>query len=182
MRGFARRLSELGHVETFDYAYQREGRRSPDKLPKLVDAHRAAYEQLRAKHPGPLVFIGKSMGSRIGCHLANELGKAGPAALVCLGYPLVGQNGALRDAVLLELKQPILFVQGTRDALCPLEQLEKVRLQMTARHELYAVDGGDHSLHVGARVLKAQNRTQAEVDDAVLQALRAFIEREVPCA
>ena len=177
MQAYAQRLSELGRVECFDYAYQREGRRSPDRLPVLVTAHKAAYEQLRADHAGPLVLIGKSMGARIGCHLANELGDGGPTALVCFGYPLVGQNRSVRDAVLLELETPILFVQGTRDALCPLDRLAEVRKRMSAPNELHTVEGGDHSLRVGARALTTQGRTQADIDGEVIRVVREFVER-----
>ncbi len=177
MQAFARRLREIGRVECFDYAYQREGRRSPDRLPVLLSAHKEAYDGLRAEHTGPIAFIGKSMGGRIGCHLANELGKNGPTALVCLGYPLVAPKGAVRDAVLLELRTPILFIQGTRDALCPLDRLAEVRKRMTAPNELLIVDGGDHSLRVGARALATQGRTEADVDEEIVRVVREFVGR-----
>jgi predicted alpha/beta-hydrolase family hydrolase len=176
MQSFARRLGEIGHVRCFDYPYQVQGRRSPDRPETLIAAHRAAYEQLRAEHDGTLVLIGKSMGGRIGCHLANQLGADGPAALICLGYPLVGQQGAVRDAVLLELRRPILFVQGSRDALCPLDRLESVRDRMSPPTQLHVVEGGDHSLRVAARALAAQGRSQADVDAAILRVIRDFLE------
>src|SRR5205823_6277167 len=94
----------------------------------------------------PLVLVGKSMGSRIGCHVATT---DRASALVCLGYPLRAQgSGKIRDEVLLALKTPILFVQGTRDPLCPLELLSEVRERMTAENALHVVEGGDHSLLV----------------------------------
>ncbi len=175
MQAFARRLCEIGRVECFDYAYQRERRRSPDRLPLLLAAHQTAYERLRAEHAGPLVLIGKSMGGRIGCHLANQLGKSGPTALVCLGYPLVAPKGAVRDAVLLELGTPILFIQGTRDSLCPLDRLAAVRKRMSAPNELHIVEGGDHSLRVTARALATQGHTQADVDAEIIRAVREFV-------
>ena len=179
MQHFARRLSEIGRVECFDYAYQREGRRSPDRLPMLVAAHQVAYERLRADHSGPLVLIGKSMGGRIGCHLATQIGKGGPTALVCLGYPLVAPKGAVRDAVLLELGTPILFIQGTRDTLCPLDRLAAVRKHMSVPNELYVVEGGDHSLRVGARALTTQGRTQTDVDEEIVRHVHEFVARFV---
>lgn len=177
MQAMARRLESMGRVECFDYTYQRDGRRSPDRLPALIAAHRAAYERLRARHAGPLVFIGKSMGSRVGCHLANQLAESGPAALVCLGYPLVGQSGKMRDAVLVELGTPILFIEGTRDPLCPLDRLAEVRRRMTAPNELQVVEGGDHSLRVSARALAAQGRTQSDVDAEIVGAVGGFVDR-----
>ncbi|HTN50950.1 MAG TPA: alpha/beta fold hydrolase, partial [Anaeromyxobacter sp.] len=152
MERWAARLGGPGKVVRFDYPYVKEGRRAPDRLPVLVEAHRAALAAARARHPGPAVLAGKSMGGRVGCHLALEA-EAAVAALVCLGYPLRGQRGDLRDQVLRALRIPILFIQGTRDPLCPLEALEAVRARMRAPSALHVVEGGNHSLEVGARAL-----------------------------
>lgn len=187
MQAWGARLGALGAVRFLDYPYQRAGKKSPDRPPVLIAAHTAELERARAEHAGPIVLIGKSMGGRIGCHVAVELatrtatGAAPalppPAALVCLGYPLVAPGGAVRDAVLLELETPVLFVQGTRDALCPLDRLEPVRARMRAPHELHVVDGGDHSLVVSRGALKQQNATQDDVDARILGVIRAFVER-----
>jgi uncharacterized protein len=178
------RLSQLGHVSPFDYPYQRAGKKSPDRPPVLVATHRAELQRLRAETTGPLILIGKSMGGRIGCHLAVELEQAPdserPSALVCLGYPLVAPGGAVRDQVLVELKTPILFVQGTRDSMCPLERLAEVRARMQAPSELFVVEGGDHSLNVQKTLLKKQGLTQQEVDERAFQAIATFLDRWTP--
>jgi uncharacterized protein len=174
MRTFARLLGSIGPVEPFDYPYALEGRKRPDPLPKLIEAHRAALAALRAKHEGPIVLAGKSMGGRVGCHVAL-IEKV--EAVICFGYPLcgAGDRSKLRDQVLLELKAPILFVQGTRDALCPLELLEGVRKRMRAPSTLYVVDGGDHSLLLAKATLKAVGSTQEEADDGVRTAIARFL-------
>src|ERR1051325_9407802 len=66
------RLATLGDVVTFDYPYMRAGRKAPDKLPALIAAHRAvlAEARARARANDPLFLIGKSMGGRVGCHVA----------------------------------------------------------------------------------------------------------------
>ena len=178
MRRFAGLLSELGPVKSFDYPYMRAAasggrRKAPDKLEQLIEAHRHELEAVRAEAtPGDkVVLAGKSMGSRVGCHLALEAEVSG---LVCFGYPLRGQNGKLRDQVLLALRQPVLFVQGTRDSLCPLDELERVRQRMTAPSELFVVEGGDHSLEATKTALKQQGTTQAEVERAILSVVRRF--------
>ena len=174
MQTFARLLATLGLVEPFDYPYASEGRRRPDPLPKLIEAHRTALAALRAKHDGPIVLAGKSMGGRVGCHVAL----VDPVeAVICLGYPLcgAGDRSKLRDQVLLESTTPILFVQGTRDPLCPLDLLESVRKRMHAPSTLYVVEGGDHSLMVARATLKALGSSQAEVDDGVLTAIAGFL-------
>ena len=85
------------------------------------------------------------MGGRIGCHVSLEEKVTG---LVCFGYPLcaMGDRTKLRNEVLCALTTPILFVQGTRDELCPLDLLEGVRKEMKAPNLLHIVEGGDHSL------------------------------------
>src|SRR4051812_6070037 len=92
MKRWAERLGALGVVVPFDYPYMRNGRKTPDRLPALIAAHRAALDEASAKHGQgrPIVLAGKSMGSRVGCHLAVELFAEGraPAAVVCFGYPL----------------------------------------------------------------------------------------------
>jgi uncharacterized protein len=131
MQNWKKYLENIGEVALFDFDYMRQGRRRPDPLPRLLSAHRHALAQLRESAPGKVFLIGKSMGGRIGCHVALEAKVDG---LVCLGYPLCGggDRTKLRDKVLHELKTPILFVQGTRDPLCPLDLLEQVRSQMKA--------------------------------------------------
>jgi predicted alpha/beta-hydrolase family hydrolase len=169
MKAWRRRLSKLGKVVTFDYPYMKEGRRAPDKLPRLIEAHRAALARVRKRHGGPVVLAGKSMGSRVGCHAALE---EPVDALVCFGYPLQGMSGAIRDEVLLKLRAPTLFVQGTRDPLCPLGLLAKVRRRMKAPSTLHVVEGGDHSLLVPKRAAEPQ----ADVDRRIADAVREFLD------
>ena len=97
--------------------------------------------------------------------------------VICLGYPLcaMGDRTKLRDAVLLSLGTPILFVQGTRDALCPLDLLEPIRARMTASSLLHIVEEGDHSLGVTKRELKVANETQEEVDRRIFDEIARFV-------
>ena len=176
MQRWRGRLQEIGQVETFDYPYMREGRKRPDRLPQLIAAHRQALENARTRRgtEGPTFLIGKSMGGRIGCHLALEEKVDG---LVCLGYPLcaMGDRDRLRDEVLRALRTPVLFVQGTRDTLCPLDLLAGVRREMKAPNSLHIVEGGDHSLGVGKRQLQADGETQEEVNRRILESIARFV-------
>jgi predicted alpha/beta-hydrolase family hydrolase len=70
MQCWKERLSQIGDAKTFDYDYMREGRKRPDHLPQLIAAHRAALAEVHPKTAGPIFLIGKSMGGRIGCHVA----------------------------------------------------------------------------------------------------------------
>ena len=169
MQSWHDRLQQLGDIHLFDYGYMRERRKRPDPLPQLIAAHQRALAELR-KNDSPIFLVGKNMGGRIGCHLALEENVAG---LICLGYPLCGGGdpAKLRDKVLRELRTPILFVQGTRDSLCPLDLLDNVRTQMSAPNFLHIVEGGDHSL----RVLKRFSQTVA--DQRVFDAIAQFVAR-----
>ena len=172
MERWKQRLTQIGDVETFDYDYMRERRKRPDRLPQLIAAHLAALAQARTKTSGPMILIGKSMGGRIGCHVSLEEKVNG---LICLGYPLcaMGDRSKLRDEVLHDLRTPILFVQGTRDPLCPLDLLEGVRSEMTAPNFLHVVEGGDHSLLVRKKDLG--NETQEDVDQRIAKAIAEFV-------
>ena len=184
MQHWKQRLSEIGEVETFDYDYMRAGRKRPDRLPQLITAHRAALgtfvdresRSVNREEPSTprLLLVGKSMGGRIGCHVSLEEKVDG---LICLGYPLcaMGDRTKLRDEVLRALTTPILFVQGTRDALCPLDLLERVRADMKAPNFLHVVEGGDHSLRVPKRQLKAAGETQEDVDQRMLKSIADFV-------
>ncbi len=184
MRGWAARLGVCGSVSSFDYPYMQNGRKTPDRADKLLAAHADAVTEAQAANPGaPLVIAGKSMGGRMGCHLAAQWAAAGNhtvKALVCFGYPLRSAgSGKSRAEVLLEVKAPILFVQGSRDALCPLPELQAVLPQRKAPSELHVVEQGDHSLMVAKRTLTANNETQADVDARILASVQNFLQRHV---
>ena len=174
MRTFARLIGSLGRVAPLDYPYMIEGRKRPDPLPKLIAAHRAALAALRQGHDGPIVLAGKSMGGRVGCHVALV---EPVAAVISFGYPLcaAGDRSKLRDQVLLDLRTSAMFVQGTRDPLCPLELLEDVRKRMRAPSTLHVVDGADHSLLVAKTTLKAEGSTQEEADKQISAAIGHFL-------
>jgi uncharacterized protein len=174
MQKWKQYLLTIGEVTLFDYEYMRKGRRRPDPLPQLLAAHRQALVELRQKISGQVFLIGKSMGGRVGCHVSLEERLAG---LICLGYPLcaMGDRTKLRDKVLRELQTPILFVQGTRDPLCPLDLLEQVRSEMQAPNELYIVEGGDHSLRLPKKLLEAKGGTEERLDQLILRVITNFV-------
>ncbi|GAQ90019.1 alpha/beta-Hydrolases superfamily protein [Klebsormidium nitens] len=171
----------LGAVDvvTFDYPYLASGKKgAPPKAEKLVDFHIATIKSAQEKYPGaPLVLIGKSMGSRVSCMIGGrEDSGLDVAAVVCLGYPLKGMGkGPLREQTLLDLKCPVLFVQGSKDSMCPLDSLADVRERMSADNNLYVVEGGDHGLSVGVKALAAQELTKEEAESAALEAIATFL-------
>ena len=146
IRSLAERLVAHGSaVVTFDYAYTHAGRRSPDRLPKLLDVHEAVWSEFSARDPR-VVLGGKSMGGRVGGHLVAE-GRASPIGLVYYGYPLVAMGATEPRSTdhLEELITPQLFVSGDRDRLGPIDLVESVS-QRVPNGELVVVPDGDHSL------------------------------------
>ena len=181
MQRWKTRLESIGAVATFDYDYMREGRKRPDPLPQLIAAHRAALadfgnreSKIENRESENVFLIGKSMGGRVGCHLALDEKVSG---VICLGYPLcaMGDRSKLRDQVLRSLGRPVLFVQGTRDPLCPLDLLAEVRAAMIAPNDLYIVEGGDHSLMVKKSDLASRGETQEEVEQKILARVAEFV-------
>ena len=139
----------------FDFPYTRAGRRGPDRPPVLLQSWREALEEARARAGGtPLVASGKSMGGRMASMLAAEDGEAFAArALVFFGYPLhpPGKIDQLRVEHLPRITVPMLFIQGTGDALGRFDLVEETVDKLGDRAQLHAVEGGDHSFRVRGR-------------------------------
>ena len=151
-------------VLTFNYPYMEAGRRAPNRLPVLLACHGAAAAELTAR-VDRVVLAGKSMGGRVGSHLAAE--SRAIAGVVFFGYPLVAMGKTeARDTSHLEyLEAPMLFVQGTRDRMAPLDLIQPLVASLP-RAELHVVEDGDHSF----RVPKRTGRTIEEVLDEVVAA------------
>lgn len=174
MKRYAKLLEEFGPVRSFDYPYMSAGKKRPDPAPKLLEAHKRELDAGRKIHGNDVVLVGKSMGGRMGCHLALEEDVLG---VICLGYPLVGmgKSGKLRDQVLLDLDKPACFVQGTRDTLCPLELLEDVLTRRSAPSHLHVVQTGNHSLEPTKTHLKSTGITAQEVEAESMKAIGQFL-------
>lgn len=157
----------------FNFPYAERGDRAPDRAPVLEACYRAVLAAVRADPTlaGRLVIGGKSMGGRMASHLAA----AGEPAdgLVFLGYPLhpAGRPRQLRAAHLPRIAAPMLFLTGTRDALCPLDALRPV-LAGLPRATLHVVEDGDHSF----AVRRKSGRTPAEVLDELLSATCSWLD------
>ncbi|KAG2680903.1 hypothetical protein I3843_11G120200 [Carya illinoinensis] len=181
-------------VVTFDYPYISGGKRkAPPKAERLVEFHSDIVKKTVAKYPGhPLILAGKSMGSRVSCMVACKEDICA-SAVVCLGYPLktcpslgalsfrdiLGMNGVVRDETLLRVTVPIMFVQGGKDTLCPLEKLEAVCKKMKSIIGLHVIDGGDHSFKIAKKHLQTKGSTQDEAEDLAVQAIAAFVSRSI---
>jgi len=158
----------------FDFPYTRAGRRGPDRPPVLLQSWREALEEARGRaRGGPLVASGKSMGGRMASMLAAEDGEDFAArALVFFGYPLhpPGKVDQLRVEHLPRISVPMLFIQGTGDALGRFDLVEETVDKLGSRAQLHAVEGGDHSFRVRGR-----KRPEREIGEELGAVAAAFI-------
>lgn len=176
---FADALAERGYATVrFNFPYKERGGRVPDPAPVLEAAYRAVLAQVRADdelQPKRLVIGGKSMGGRMASHLAA----AGETVdgLLFLGYPLhpAGKPEKLRAAHLQRIGAPMLFLAGTRDALCRLDLL-RAALAGLPQATLHVVDDGDHSFAVRVRSGRDQAAVRSEIVDASLAWLATAVQ------
>ena len=155
MRMFAKGLAARGlDVMTFNFVYMEQGRSVPDQKHKLEGCFRAVIETAlknRKLKNNRVVIGGKSMGGRIGSQvMAGEDREAlaeDVIGLVFLGYPLhpPGQSSKLRVEHLEHIKKPMLFVQGTRDALGSPDEILPFIKNLRPAAKIHAIEGGDHS-------------------------------------
>jgi predicted alpha/beta-hydrolase family hydrolase len=158
----------------YQFPYMEKGSRRPDAPAVAHAAVRAAVEQAARCCPGlPLIAGGKSFGGRMTSQAQAIAPLAGVRGLAFLGFPLhpAGKPSVARAEHLSELKIPILFLQGTRDALAELRLLEPVVKGLGGAASLHVVQEADHSFHVPAR----SGRNDREVMNEVLDALAVWV-------
>ncbi len=112
------------------------------------------------------------MGGRIASQVAAG-GVPDVAGLVFLGYPLhpPGKKDQLRAKHLSDIKAPMLFVQGSRDAFGTPDALRPIILKLKVSADLYVVAGGDHSF----KVLKSAGVTQEDTYKATLDRIEQWL-------
>ncbi|HSK05994.1 MAG TPA: alpha/beta family hydrolase [Acidimicrobiia bacterium] len=141
-------LAESGHtVMTFNYPYTERGSKRPDRTEKLVETHRAAAGFL-AERVDRLFLAGRSMGGRMATYLVAEGYPA--AGVVLYAYPLhpAGQEDKLRVAHFPDVHVPLLFFQGTRDALSRLELFDR-HIRTLPHVTVELLEGAAHSFRGG---------------------------------
>lgn len=131
------------------FPYRVEGRKAPDRMPKLIDSAHRLIDGLAAKVPVERprwVLGGRSMGGRMTSMLVAEGFEA--AGLVLMSYPLhpAGKKDRLRDAHLPDIDCPMLFLQGTKDNMADLALLRPIVKRLGPRATLETFERGDHGM------------------------------------
>jgi hypothetical protein len=176
MEAVARGLAPRGIATLrYQFPYMERGSKRPDPPPLAQATVRAAVVEAQRLLPDtPLITGGKSFGGRMTSQAQAKAPLDGVHGLAFLGFPLhpAGQPSQDRADHLFEVKIPMLFLQGTRDNLASLDQLEPVCKQLGKRATLKLFADADHSFHVPART----GRKDAQVLDDVLDALAAWLD------
>ena len=157
----------------YQFLYMERGSKRPDP-PKLAHAAvRAAVAEAARQLPElPLIAGGKSFGGRMTSQAQGLAPLPGVRGLAFFGFPLhpVKQPSRDRGQHLFDVQLPMLFLQGTRDALAMLHEIQPMCDALGARATLRLYEGADHSFHVPAR----SGRTDAQVMDEMLDAFAVW--------
>lgn len=157
----------------YQFPYMEKRVKRPDSEAVLTDTVRAAVAAAKkVANELPLFAGGKSMGGRMTSLAAAKDPLDGVRGLVYFGFPLhaAGRPGAERGEHLTHVDLPMLFLQGSRDALADLKLLRPLCRRL--KHaELFVIQGGDHSFHM----LKSARKTDEEVLDEITHKAAAWM-------
>lgn len=134
-------------VLTFNYPYTQRGSKTPDRQEKLIPCHRAAADLL-ANEVDEMFLAGRSMGGRMGTYLVAE--GYPTAGLVLYAYPLhpAGKQDKLRAGQFDQIDVPMLFFQGTNDALSNMELFNELIVPLPTA-EVVLLEGAGHGYRGG---------------------------------
>jgi uncharacterized protein len=163
----SQRLAGLGVATMrYQFPYMEKRVKRPDSEGVLIATVQAALTAAEKYSDGLPIFAGgKSMGGRMTSLTLAKAPMDKLHGLIFFGFPLhaPGAPSAERGKHLADVQVPMLFIQGSRDALADLKLLKPLCAQLDGRAELFVVEGGDHSLHMAKR----SGRTDSEVLDEV---------------
>jgi uncharacterized protein len=176
MNAVAAELGERGIATLrYQFPYMEGGGKRPDP-PALAHAtvRAAVAEAARLLPELPLIAGGKSFGGRMTSQAQAAAPLPGVRGLAFVGFPLhpAGRPAQERGKHLFDVQIPMLFLQGTRDALAQPQQLAPLCEALGPRATLKLFEGADHSFHVPAR----SGRNDAQVRDEMVDALAEWTE------
>ena len=172
----ARDLAQRGIATLrYQFPFMEQGAKRTD--PPAV-AHAAVREAVAAaselSSDLPMFAGGRSFGGRMTSQAQAASPLLGVKGLVFFAFPLhpAGRPSAERGKHLFDVQVPMLFLQGTRDALADLDHLQPLCRQLAERATLELLQEADHSFHVLVR----SGRTNAEVRREMLDAVDAWMQ------
>jgi len=164
----------------YQFPYMERGARRPDP-PQVAQATvRAAVAAALSLLPElPLIAGGKSFGGRMTSQTQAKASLQGVWGLAFLGFPLhpAGRPSQDRAEHLFDVQIPMLFLQGTRDALASLDQLEPLCKKLGTLATLKLFADADHSFHVPVRTGRKDTQVLGDVVDALAEWLDGVTDR-----
>ncbi|HUB44472.1 MAG TPA: alpha/beta family hydrolase [Acetobacteraceae bacterium] len=171
MTAVAEQLAERGVATLrFQFPYMEHGSWRPDPPAVAQATVRVAVAEAARRLPGlPLFAGGKSFGGRMTSQAQADAALPGVKGLVFLGFPL---HPAKRPSIdrakhLANIAIPMLFLQGTRDALAEPDLIARVVTSLGNRATLISIPDADHSFHVPARTGRTDAQVLADMCDAI---------------
>jgi predicted alpha/beta-hydrolase family hydrolase len=158
----------------YQFPYMEQGSKRPDAPAVAQAAVRAAVNAAARELPGlPLFAGGKSFGGRMTSQAQAKAPLEAVQGLIFVGFPLHASGKPSRERAqhLAAVKIPMLFLQGTRDALADLDLMRACTGELGALAHLHVVQGADHTFHVLVR----SGRTDAQVIDELAGSISAWI-------
>ena len=152
MVALANSLAETGIATlrfNFPFAENKKGR--PDVPAVAQQTIEAAIEKaLQLSSRLPVFVAGKSFGGRMSSQYVSTHPETSVKGIIFYGFPLhpAGKTSTDRAAHLKNVKVPMLFLQGTRDALAQSDLIEFVCSSLP-KATLTKIEGADHSFKAG---------------------------------
>jgi predicted alpha/beta-hydrolase family hydrolase len=162
----ARRIATV----RYQFPYMERGSRRPDAPPVAQATVRAAVWEAHRCLPGvPLFAGGKSFGGRMTSQAQAVAALPNVHGLVFLGFPLHPANkpSTERAGHLDDVGIPMLFLQGSRDALAEPTLIRQVVDRLGPRVTMLMLPDADHSFHVPARSGRSDGDIQEQLHDAI---------------
>jgi predicted alpha/beta-hydrolase family hydrolase len=177
MAAIAQGLAERGIATLrFNFPYMEQGSKRPDSPAVAHAAVRGAVAEASRQLPKvPLFAGGKSYGGRMTTQTQAAEPLPGVLGIVLVGFPLhpAGKPSTERAAHLAGVKIPMLFLQGTRDALADLELITETTAGLGTRAALHIVEGADHAFHVLVR----SGRNDEQVREELLDSMASWMKK-----
>ncbi len=176
LQTLAERLAE-NHIATFRYNFPFMEKRRSVGSPKVavativsavVEAHKTAREL-------PILAGGHSYGGRMTSHAAAESKLDDVKGLIFFSFPLhpPDKPDTKRAEHLTAIKQPMLFLSGTRDALASLELLKPVVEKLGRQATLHLLETADHSY----KILKRTRESKEDIFAEMAREVREWIDK-----
>lgn len=168
MRRIGAALAPQGiEIAGFNFPYRERGSRPPDPMRVLQERFRSAVADARPRLQGERLLIGgRSMGGRVASMMAAEQFPCD--GLLLFAYPLhpPGQPQKLRTAHLSKIRVPVLCFNGTRDAFCTRNLMERALEDVQAPWTMHWLEGADHSFRVPKSSPEGEGRLWSEIGAA----------------